>query len=159
MRSGVRRTAGLAVSTLAAFLAAGAAAGQEKGAGPPPRKLVFKSIVINAPEMAVQNKSVVADVLKEAFRDRPAGKSKQLTDKEAREIGARLERAFRLNRSTEGLQSAPAANGMVSLDLQGRFQYILLSRTNPDGSTSTACVSDWDSAQAFLSGAGGTATE
>ena len=145
---------GLVLTAAAALFAAGASA-EEKGGTP--GKLKFKSRVINAPEMSSQVKGVVADAFREAYRDK-SGKSKKLNAKEEREFLGRLERAFRLNRSSEGLQSTQTSNGTF-LDLQGRYQYIFLSRTNADGSVSTACVNDWETAQAFLQGSGGSATE
>lgn len=152
----VKRTwRSLRVAAVAAGLLGLAATGTaaEKRQGPE-KPLVFKSRVINAPEAANQVRSVVADVLREAYTDPKTGKPRTLSAQQRSQLKARLERAFKLNRSSDGLAVSKSASGTESVDLQGRFQYIYLSRTNPDGTVTTVCVSDWESAEAFLSGAG-----
>jgi hypothetical protein len=114
------------------------------------KPLVFKSRVINAPGAA--NASVIADALQKFYAARKPGSPARLSETEHLELLANVERAFRLNRSSEGLHTAQAGGGMTRLDLDGRFQYVILSKTNPDGSTSTACVTDWDQARAFFEG-------
>lgn len=142
-------SAALALGFMALAMATATAAENRQG---PDKPLVFKSRVINAPDAAHQVRSVVADVFSE-YTDPKTGGLKKLSERERVQFMARLERAFKLNRSSEGLKSTQAAQG-TAVNLEGRFQYIFLSRTNPDGSVSTACVSDWESAQAFLNGNG-----
>ncbi len=132
--------AGLLVSAATAVAA-------EKGQSPKPR--VFKTRVINAP--GAENSSVIADALQKFYAARKPGSPARLSETEHQQLVANVERAFRLNRSSEGLHTTQAA-GLTRLDLDGRFQYVILSKTNPDGSTSTACVTDWDGARAFFEG-------
>src|SRR5205814_6590828 len=44
------------------------------------------------------------------------------------------------NKSTDGLVEVKHADGTVEMDLQGRFQNVMLAKQNDDGSVSTACV-------------------
>lgn len=54
------------------------------------------------------------------------------------------------NKSTAGLVQVQHANGAVEMDLQGRFQDVVIAKKNDDGSVSTACVDNADAARAFL---------
>ena len=54
------------------------------------------------------------------------------------------------NRSTEGLQAKTLANGTKQLNLQGRFQEVVISRANADGTMETRCVESMEEAAAFL---------
>src|SRR5262245_30041552 len=54
------------------------------------------------------------------------------------------------NRSTEGLQVKTAANGTKSVDLDGRFQSVMLARPNADGTSETKCVATFEEAAEFL---------
>jgi len=128
------------------------AAGQEKSKDQEKKPLIFKSRVINAPNAAGSVQGSVAEVLRQAYAE---SKGAPLSAEQRANLDARLEKAFRLNRSGEGLSEVKSRNGTVAIDLQGRFQYIYIARTNPDGTTSIACVTDWESARAFLRGAGG----
>ena len=140
-------------ATLAAFLvlltaAAVPAVGQEKSGEK--KQLAFKSRVINAPNAKGSVGGAVAEALREAYAQT---KGVPLTAQQRTELMAKLEKAFRLNRSDAGLTEEMSRNGMVAVDLQGRYQHIYLARTNPDGSVSIACVTNWDSAREFLEGA------
>ena len=129
------------------LVSASTAVAAEKGQSPKP--LVFKTQVINVPSAAAFAQGTVAQALRAQ-----GGKTdlRKMTAEEARELGSRLERAFRLNRSTEGLKTAQAGNGLVSMNLEGRFVHVYLARKEADGSITTACVTDWASAEAFLRG-------
>jgi hypothetical protein len=142
--------AALTAALLLLAVAVTPAAGQEKSKGSKP--LAFKSRVINAPNAAGSVQTAVAEVLRQAHAQAKAG---PLSAEQRADLTARLEKAFRLNRSSEGLTEVRSRNGTVAVDLQGRYQYVYLARTNPDGSVSVACVTDWESARAFLAGAGG----
>jgi hypothetical protein len=148
--TGLAGKAALTAALLLLAVGAAPAAGQEKPTGN--KKLVFKSRVINAPNAAGSVQGAVAEVLREAHAQ---AKGAPLSAQQRADLTARLERAFRLNRSDEGLKEIQSRNGTVAVDLQGRYQYIYLARTNPDGTVSIACVTDWESARAFLAGAGG----
>ncbi|HXI22605.1 MAG TPA: hypothetical protein VNG71_01940 [Pyrinomonadaceae bacterium] len=54
------------------------------------------------------------------------------------------------NKSSAGLVEVKHADGTVEMDLQGRFQNVMLAKMNDDGSVSTACVDNADAARAFL---------
>lgn len=46
------------------------------------------------------------------------------------------------NRSTEGLTFEYRSDGTVGLDLQGRFQNVMLATIGPDGRVEAACVTE-----------------
>lgn len=69
-----------------------------------------------------------------------------LTQEQAQQIAD----ALKDNKSTDGLVQVQSSNGSVSVDLQGRFQNVMLARRNDDGSISTACVDNEEAAAAFL---------
>ena len=54
------------------------------------------------------------------------------------------------NKSSAGLVEVKHADGTVEMDLQGRFQNVVLAKRNDDGSISTACVDNADAARSFL---------
>jgi len=58
--------------------------------------------------------------------------------------------ALKNNKSTDGLVQVQHADGTVSMDLQGRFQDVMLAKKNDDGSVSQACVDSAEAAAAFL---------
>jgi len=58
--------------------------------------------------------------------------------------------ALKDNQSTDGLVQVQHADGTVSLDLDGRFQNVILAKKNDDGSISQACVDNSKAAAAFL---------
>ncbi len=55
-----------------------------------------------------------------------------------------------VNNSTEGLVPVRHSNGMTSIDLQGRFQNVVMAKREADGTVTQACVDNVDSAAAFL---------
>jgi len=69
-----------------------------------------------------------------------------LTQDEARQLAAQLEG----NKATDGLVEERHADGTISVDLQGRFQNVVLAKRNDDGSISSACVDTPEAAEAFL---------
>jgi hypothetical protein len=54
------------------------------------------------------------------------------------------------NRSTEGLQVITLANGTKSVDIDGRFQSVMLARPSEDGSWEMKCVATFEEASEFL---------
>src|SRR5215813_3656070 len=115
---GIRGGAVLSGALVLLAAAAAPAAGQEKTPGEKP--LVFKSRVINAPNAAGSAGGVVAEALREAYAK---SKGAPLTKEQRAELDARLEKAFRLNRSDVGLKEVSSRNGTVAVDLQGRYQH------------------------------------
>ena len=54
------------------------------------------------------------------------------------------------NRSTDGLQVITLANGTKSVDIDGRFQSVMLARPGEDGTWEMKCVTTFDEATEFL---------
>ena len=54
------------------------------------------------------------------------------------------------NRSSEGLTVNQSANGMKSVNLEGRFNSVALGRANADGTTEIRCVFSIEEAADFL---------
>lgn len=69
-----------------------------------------------------------------------------LTQEQSEQIADALEG----NKSTDGLVETRHADGTVSVDLQGRFQNVMMAKKNDDGSVSTACVDTPEGARSFL---------
>ena len=80
--------------------------------------------------------------------DRQTGQTPPLTQEEARTLAEGIKQL--VNQSTEGLVQIHHANGMVSMDLQGRFQNVLLAKREADGTISQSCVDNVDAAAAFF---------
>lgn len=77
-----------------------------------------------------------------------------LTQEQSQQIADALQN----NKSTEGLVQVQHADGTVEMDLQGRFQNVMLAKKNDDGSISQACVDNPEAARAFLAGTDATTT-
>lgn len=69
-----------------------------------------------------------------------------LTQDQAQDIADML----RDNKSTAGLVEVKHADGTVEVNLQGRFQNVVIAKRNDDGSLSVGCVDSPGSAKAFL---------
>jgi hypothetical protein len=67
------------------------------------------------------------------------------------ETDAIVESVERLtNRSTDGLSATTLPNGATGMDLQNRFQTVVVARANGDGSIETKCVTSIEEAAEFL---------
>lgn len=71
-----------------------------------------------------------------------------LTSEEAHRIAEGIRPL--VNRSTEGLIQRQHADGSVSMDLEGRFQNVIVAKKEANGKISQSCVEDADSAAAFF---------
>jgi translation initiation factor 1 (eIF-1/SUI1) len=69
-----------------------------------------------------------------------------LTQAESQKLADQLEG----NKATDGLVEEKHADGTVTVDLQGRFQNVVLAKRNDDGSVSAACVDTPEAAGSFL---------
>lgn len=69
-----------------------------------------------------------------------------LTQEQSQQIADALEG----NKSTEGLVEVRHDDGSVEVDLQGRFQNVIMAKRNEDGSVSNACVDTPGAAKSFL---------
>lgn len=78
--------------------------------------------------------------------DAKSGKLRQPTQEEIKELVA----GMKLNDSAEGLTSKRVGNGSQVMNIEGRFENMLIAKTNADGSVSTACVSSKKQAEDFL---------
>ena len=76
------------------------------------------------------------------------GQIRPLTPEEAKKLADSLKGM--LNKSTEGLVAEHEPDGSTSVDLQDRFQNVIIARENADGTVSTACVDNPQAAGAFL---------
>lgn len=80
--------------------------------------------------------------------DRQTGQTRPLTPEEARLLAQGIKEL--VNQSTEGLVQVHHANGSVSMNLQGRFQSVLLAKKEADGTISQSCVDNVENAAAFF---------
>jgi hypothetical protein len=80
--------------------------------------------------------------------DRQTGDMRALTAEEAQYLAQGMKEL--LNQSTDGLVQVQRADGSVSMDLQGRFQNVMLARKEDDGTISQACVDNVADAAAFF---------
>ena len=86
------------------------------------------------------------------------GKLRELTPSEARELVASL--LGPLSQSDAGLTAVRLPNGVLALDLDGRFESATLAKIAADGTVQAECVTSVDEAEQFLGlKPGGTATE
>ena len=69
-----------------------------------------------------------------------------LTQQQSQQIADALEG----NKSTDGLVEVKHEDGTVSMDLQGRFQNVMVARTEDGGSVTNACVDTPEAARSFL---------
>ncbi len=80
--------------------------------------------------------------------DRKTGDQRPLSPDEARTLAEGIKQL--VNNTTDGLVQVHHANGMVSMDLQGHFQNVLLAKKDADGTVSQSCVNDLESAAEFF---------
>jgi hypothetical protein len=79
---------------------------------------------------------------------RQTAQVRPLTQEEAQKLASALK--VLVNQSTDGLASVQHNDGSVSMDLQGRFQNVILARKNEDGTMSESCVDNPASGAAFF---------
>jgi biopolymer transport protein ExbD len=80
--------------------------------------------------------------------DRATGLSRSLTAVEAQRLAQGLSQL--INQSTEGLVQVQRADGSVSMDLEGRFQNVVVAKREDDGSITQGCVDNIQAAAAFF---------
>src|SRR6266403_585379 len=80
--------------------------------------------------------------------DSQTGQIRPLTPQEAQQLAEGLKGM--LNRSTEGLVQVHHADGSVSMDLDGRFQHVMVAKTNDDGTVTQSCVDSPQDAASFF---------
>ena len=80
--------------------------------------------------------------------DTQTGQIKPLTPQEAQKLAEGL--APMLDRSTDGLTAVRHSDGSTSMDLQGRFQDVVVARINSDGTVEQSCVNNPEAAGKFF---------
>jgi hypothetical protein len=80
--------------------------------------------------------------------DRQSGKARGLTAEEAAHLAEGLRQL--VNQSSEGLVQVRRQDGSVSMDLQGRFQSVMVAKKEADGKITQGCVDNVDVAAAFF---------
>lgn len=80
--------------------------------------------------------------------DPQTGRLRTPTVEEARAIVETIEGLT--NRSSKGLKVQRTADGGRMVDLQGRFQTVVVAKPNPDGTNEIKCVTSLEEATAFL---------
>lgn len=80
--------------------------------------------------------------------DRQTGETRSLTPQEAATLAEGIKQL--VNQTTEGLVQVHNVDGSVSMDLQGRFQNVLLAKKEADGTVSQSCVNDLEAAADFF---------
>lgn len=76
------------------------------------------------------------------------GLVRPLTQEEAERLAANLKRL--VNQSTEGLKEVHHEDGSVSMDLQGRFQSVVVRKQDENGEWVVSCVDSPEAAAAFF---------
>lgn len=80
--------------------------------------------------------------------DRQTGKTRPLTPEESQRLAEGIKQL--VSQSSDGLVEVRHADGSVSMDLQGRFQNVMLAKKDADGTVSQSCVNDLKSAADFF---------
>ncbi len=78
----------------------------------------------------------------------PAAQVRPLTQEEAQRLAGAIKQL--VNQSTEGLQPVKQADGTESLNLQGRFQNVVLAKRNEEGEVVQSCVDNPEAAAVFF---------
>jgi hypothetical protein len=101
-----------------------------------------------AGDPAIDNDTTVQFANQKITIDAQTGKLRKPTVEEARALVETI--TGLTNRSSKGLNVERAANGMRKVDLQGRFQTVVLAKPNSDGTNEIRCVSSVKEAAEFL---------
>ena len=97
-------------------------------------------------EARSQAKKYVAT--REIIFDQASGKLRKPTDEETQAMVAQVSKLT--NRSSEGLTIETDASGKKLVNLEGRFNGVVLGRANADGTTEVRCVFTMEEAAEFL---------
>jgi hypothetical protein len=80
--------------------------------------------------------------------DRQTGQMRALTSEEALTLAKAIKDM--ISQSGDGLVQVYHPDGSVSVDLQGRFQNVMLAKKDDDGTITQACVDNVEAAAAFF---------
>ncbi len=108
--------------------------------------LTVGTMALSRTSTQAQKKKYVAT--KEIIRDQTSGRLRKPTTEETDEMVDQLKTLT--NRSSEGLTATQHPNGMISVNLEGRFGGVVLGRANADGTTEVRCVFTMEEAAEFL---------
>lgn len=97
---------------------------------------------------AADNKYMKVKAASQDVQVDQTGQVRPLTQEEAKKLADSLKGM--LNKSTDGLVEEHHHDGSVSLDLQGRFQHVVVARVNQDGTVSKSCVDNPQAAAKFF---------
>ncbi len=78
--------------------------------------------------------------------DPQSGKIRKPTVEEIQQLIS----GMKMNDSVEGLSPKIIGNSTVAVDLEGRFESVMIAKINPDGTLSKACVVSAKDAEKFL---------
>lgn len=81
-------------------------------------------------------------------QNRQADEARPLTPAEAQIIAQGIKPL--VNQSTEGLVQVQRPDGSVSMNLEGRFQNVVVAKKETNGTVSQSCVNNAESAAAFF---------
>jgi hypothetical protein len=76
------------------------------------------------------------------------GQVRQMTPEQAQRLADSLKTM--LNKSSEGLVQEQHPDGSVSMDLQGRFQNVVVARVEADGTVTQSCIDKPKQAASFF---------
>lgn len=76
------------------------------------------------------------------------GQIRPLTQEEAQRLAANIKQL--VNQSTDGLKAVQHADGSISMDLQGHFQSMVVTKRNENGEWVMSCVDNRAAAAAFF---------
>lgn len=107
---------------------------------------VMATIALPRKSSQAQSKKYKAN--KEIILDKTTGQLRKPTQEETDAMVTQI--SVLTNRSSEGLTVNQSANGMKSINLEGRFNGVTLGRANADGTTEIRCVFTIGEAVDFL---------
>jgi hypothetical protein len=90
------------------------------------------------------------EAAQKAAIDPATGRLRGITPEEARALIESVSRE--LSHSDDGLTLVYHPNGMISIDLEDRFQSTALVRVGPDGTLRARCITTVEEARQFLAG-------
>lgn len=122
--------------------------GRVKEASSNQAKTAPPATTTTAPVAANRNYVTVKVAGQNVQVDSQTGQIKELTPEEAQRMAAGLKQE--LNRSTEGLVQVQQPDGSVEMDLQGRFQNVVVAKVNEDGTVTESCVDNAQAAGQFF---------
>lgn len=96
----------------------------------------------------LQGKAKKYVATREIIFDEASGKLRKPTDEETQAMVAHV--SALTNRTDEGLTVKTHKNGMKTVDLEGRFNGVVVGRANADGTTEVRCVFTMEEAAEFL---------